>query len=29
MGNERAGKTLPERVGGEKATLHAGNTLDV
>lgn len=29
VGNERAGKTLPEHVGGEKATPHAGNTLDV
>lgn len=29
VGNERAGKTFPERVGGGKATLHAGNASDV
>lgn len=29
VGNERAGKTFPESVGGRKATLHAGNTSDV
>lgn len=29
VGNERAGKTSAERVGGRKGTLHAGNTSDV
>lgn len=28
-GNERAGKVFPERVGGGKATLHAGKAPDV
>jgi len=29
VGDERAGKTFPERVGGGKATLHAGDASGV